>query len=384
MPADPAGTPLSAPSAGTPRPAVVGVAAADDGTRWDAVIARDPTATDAFVYAVVTTGIYCRPTCSSRRPRRENAVFFDAWPLAEQAGYRACKRCSPRDTEPDPVAAAIAHACQRIQTAEREPDLATLAGEAGYSPAHFQRLFKAAVGLSPKQYAIAVRRSRLHTALPDADSVTDAIYDAGFAAASRAYDHINIGMPLRSYLDGAPGETILYGQPNSSLGPVLIATTERGICMIEFGDPDRLLLELERRFPKATITPADDVLNALMHQVIALIDEPWRTCELPLDIRGTAFQQRVWTALTGLRAGETISYSELARRLGKPGAARAVANACAANPLAVAVPCHRVVNAAGELAGYRWGIERKRTLLEREATSSSPRNASPRATARHS
>lgn len=275
----------------------------------------------------MTTGIYCRPSCSSRRPRRENAAFFDAWPLAEQAGYRACKRCRPHLTEPDLATAAIAHACERIRTAEHEPDLTTLADEAGYSPAHFQRLFKAAVGLSPNQYAVALRRSRLHTSLPDADSVTDAIYDAGFAAASRAYHHTNTGMPLLSYLDGAPGETIHYCQANSSLGSVLIATTGRGICMIEFGDPDQLLTELQRRFPKATITPADDTLDALMQQVLALIDEPSRTCELPLDIRGTAFQHRVWTALDGLRAGETISYTELARRLGKPGAARAVANA---------------------------------------------------------
>lgn len=354
----------------TPPSAPVAVAAVDDDTRWHAVMTRDRSAENAFVYAVRTTGIYCRPTCSSRRPRRDNAVFFDAWPQAEQAGYRACKRCRPHLTEADPALAAVAHACERIQTAEGEPDLATLAREAGYSPAHFQRLFKAAVGVSPKQYAIAIRTSRLQTTLSAAASVTDAIYDAGFTAPSRAYDHMDTGMPLRSFLDGAHGEIIRYCQAVSSLGPVLVATTERGICMIEFGDPDHLVGELTRRFPKATISPADDALDALVRQVLALIDEPSRACELPLDIRGTAFQHRVWTALTSLRAGETISYAELARQLGKPGAARAVAGACAANPLAVAVPCHRVVNAAGELAGYRWGVERKRALLDRETASS--------------
>ncbi len=362
------GEPPPVPHATTrpsPTSAVAGIA---DDARWTAVLARDRSAEGTFVYAVRTTGVYCRPTCSSRRPCRENVAFFDAWLSAEQAGYRSCKRCRPHLTEPDSAPAAIARACERIRTAEREPDLATLAREAGYSPPYFQRLFKAALGLSPKQYAIAIRTARLRTRLVDATSVTEAIYDAGFSTASRAYDHTNTGMTLGTFLDGALGETIRYCHASSSLGPIVIAATERGICMIEFGDPDKLVVELRRRFPKATITPTDDPMQALVQQVLTLIDEPFRDCELPLDVRGTAFQHRVWAALTDLPAGETVTYEQLARRLGKPGAARAVAGACAANILAVAVPCHRVVNAAGELAGYRWGIERKRALLDREAT----------------
>jgi AraC family transcriptional regulator, regulatory protein of adaptative response / methylated-DNA-[protein]-cysteine methyltransferase len=357
-----------APAPKTTAPAPTPVASSTDDPRWHAVMARESSAEDAFVYAVRTTGIYCRPTCASRRPRRENVVFFDEWVTAEKAGYRSCKRCRPHLPEPDTVPAVVAQACERIRTAEREPDLATLAGEACYSPTHFQRLFKAAVGLSPKQYAIALRSTRLRDRLLDANSVTDAIYDAGFSTASRAYDHADTGMPLSTYLDGARDQTIRHCRADSSLGPVVIAATEQGICMMEFGDPEQLVAELQRRFPKATVTPAEDALQGLVEQVLVLIDEPSRAVELPLDIRGTAFQRRVWTALRDLPAGETVSYEQLARRLGKPGAARAVAGACAANTLAVAVPCHRVVNAAGELAGYRWGIERKQTLLDREAT----------------
>jgi AraC family transcriptional regulator, regulatory protein of adaptative response / methylated-DNA-[protein]-cysteine methyltransferase len=352
-------TGVSVPTGEAPSSPTSVVRSADD-QRWTAVMTRDPPSEDAFVYAVRTTGIYCRPICTSRRPRRDNVVFFEAWRAAEEAGYRSCKRCRPHLPEPDPVPAVVAQACERIRTAEREPDLATLASEAGYSPSHFQRLFKAAVGLSPKQYAIALRTTRLQESLVDATSVTDAIYDAGFSTASRAYAHADSGMPLSAYRDGAHGETIRHCHADSSLGPVVIAATDRGICMIEFGDPQQLVTELQRRFPRATVTPADDVLQELVGQVLALIDEPSGAVELPLDIRGTAFQRRVWTALRDLPAGAIVSYEQLARRFGKPGAARAVAGACAANTLAVAVPCHRVVNAAGELAGYRWGIERKK------------------------
>lgn len=361
----------------TPQPALRSTSTASvtetaGDPRWAAVMTRQRSADETFVYAVRTTGVYCRPTCSSRRPRPENVEFFDAWTTAEHAGYRSCKRCQPHLPEPDSVPAVVAQACERIRTAEREPDLATLAGEAGYSPTHFQRVFKAAVGLSPKQYAIAIRTTRLRTSLVQNATVTDAIYDAGFPAASRAYHHADTGMTFSTYRDGARGETIRHCHAASSLGPVMIAATTRGICMIEFGDPDPLLAELRRRFPHAMIAPADDALQQLVQSVLELIDEPSRARDLPMDIRGTAFQHRVWTALTDLPAGETISYGQLARRLGKPGAARAVAGACAANTLAVAVPCHRVVNAEGELAGYRWGIERKQALLDREAAAARP------------
>jgi AraC family transcriptional regulator, regulatory protein of adaptative response / methylated-DNA-[protein]-cysteine methyltransferase len=366
MTAEPAMT-RSARVTATGRSGALPANAGDDDARWHAVLERDRSVDDLFVYAVRTTGIYCRPSCSARRPRRENAAFFESSTLAQQAGYRSCKRCRPDVTEPDPMTAAITEACIRIQTADQEPGLTTLAREAGYSPAHFQRLFKTAVGLSPKQYAIAVRKSRLRDTLPDAASVTAAVYDAGYGSTSRAYEHRSTGMPLSTYRRGARGERIRYASAASSLGPVVIATTDLGICLIEFGDPDDLAAELTRRFPLASISPADEALSDLIDQVIALIDEPSLPCELPLDIRGTVFQERVWTALTGIRAGETVSYSELARRLGQPGAARAVARACATNTLAVAVPCHRVVSASGELAGYRWGIERKRLLLDRES-----------------
>jgi AraC family transcriptional regulator, regulatory protein of adaptative response / methylated-DNA-[protein]-cysteine methyltransferase len=365
MSSEPSTTP-SAHAAPDPRSGAQSIMAADDDARWQAVVERDRSAHAAFVYAVRTTGIYCRPTCSARRPLRENAIFFDSWTLAEQASYRSCKRCRPALAEPDPMTIAVSKACALIQTAEQEPDLATLARDAGYSPAHFQRLFKAAVGLSPKQYAIAVRKSRLRATLPDAASVTDAVYDAGFGSTSRAYDHQGTGMPPGTYRRGAEGEIIRYASATCSLGPVFIATSRHGICMIEFGEAGDLEAELSRRFPKATTIPADVALNELIDRVIALIDEPSLTCELPLDIRGTAFQERVWKALTGIPAGTTVSYRELAARLGQPGAARAVARACATNKLAVAIPCHRVVNASGELTGYRWGLERKQILLDRE------------------
>jgi AraC family transcriptional regulator, regulatory protein of adaptative response / methylated-DNA-[protein]-cysteine methyltransferase len=279
----------------------------------------------------------------------------------------------------DPMAVAIARACRQIEEGEEEPDLTTLARDAGYSPSHFQRRFTAAVGLSPKQYAIAVRTARLRDSLADASTVTDAIYDAGFTTSSRAYDHVSIGMPLRTYLDGAPGQVIRHCHAGSSLGCVLIAMTHRGICMIEFGDPDELEAELARRFPDATLVEADDDLRDLVRRVLALIDEPASSHALPLDVRGTAFQQRVWTALATIPAGETISYSALARAIGKPGAARAVASACAANHLAVAIPCHRVVNAAGGLAGYRWGLDRKQALLDREVAATTSLAPTPNA-----
>jgi AraC family transcriptional regulator of adaptative response/methylated-DNA-[protein]-cysteine methyltransferase len=262
---------------------------------------------------------------------------------------------------------AIDRACRRIETAETAPSLAVLAREAGLSPWHFQRLFKAAVGLSPKRYALAQRQRRLDQQLRIAGSVTDAIYDAGYAASSAAYrDSRQLGMAPRALRAGGANERIRHAAATTSLGPILVAATAKGICMVEFGAARTLAAELRRRFPKAEIAPADAELTDWVKRVVAAIDDSRTDPRLPLDIRGTAFQTRVWRALTRLRVGDTVSYGELAQRLGEPDAARAVARACASNGIAVLVPCHRVVASDGALTGYRWGLPRKRRLLAQE------------------
>lgn len=343
------------------------VLAGDEDRRWRAVQERDSAADGRFVYAVRSTGVYCRPSCPSRPARRQNVRFYADCAAAERAGYRPCQRCRPDEAVQARAVAAIRRACERIDAAEEEPDLATLAGDVGYSPSHLQRLFKAHLGLSPKQYAMARRKARLRQALPDAGSVTEAIYAAGFGASSRAYaDQGGLGMTPGAYRTGAAGETIRYAPAATSLGPVLVAATARGVCMIEFGALDDLVAVLTRRFAKACIVRADDDLALLVADVVRLIDAPSAGCNLPLDIRGTVFQERVWKALALIPAGETVSYAALAARIGQPTAARAVARACATNAIAVAVPCHRVVRGSGDLAGYRWGEERKAALLARE------------------
>jgi AraC family transcriptional regulator of adaptative response/methylated-DNA-[protein]-cysteine methyltransferase len=261
----------------------------------------------------------------------------------------------------------INRACRRIEAAEAAPDLATLAAEAGLSPWHFQRLFKAAVGLSPKRYAMAQRQRRLDRSLRAAPSVTDAIYEAGYAASSAAYrDSRQLGMVPRRLKAGGVDEHIRHATASTSLGPILVGATTQGICMVEFGGERALLAELQRRFPRARIEPGDAGLSAWVKLVVAVIDGTRTDAGLPLDIRGTAFQTRVWRTLTQLRSGETLSYGELAARIGAPGSARAVARACAGNGIAVLVPCHRVVAGDGALTGYKWGIERKRRLLRKE------------------
>jgi len=267
--------------------------------------------------------------------------------------------------------AIIDRACRRIEAAESAPDLATLAAEAGLSPGHFQRLFKAAVGLSPKRYAMAQRQRRLDRSLRNAGSVTDAIYDAGYTASSGAYrDSQLLGMPPRSLKAGGLNEIIRHAAARTSLGPILVGATARGICMVEFGSPKALLAELRRRFPKASVEPADATLKKWVKRIIAVIDKARVDQGLPLDIRGTAFQMRVWNALTRLTRGETLAYAELAERIGAPDSARAVARACASNGIAVLVPCHRVVASDGALTGYKWGIQRKRRLLQQEQAAS--------------
>ena len=342
-----------------------------DEERWEAVVNRDRGAEGHFVLCVVTTGIYCRPGCPARRPRRENVRFFDCGEEAERAGFRPCKRCRPNAPPLDERrAAAVARVCRLVETAEEVPDLDALAAEAGMSRSHFHRVFKAVTGLTPRAYASAHRARRVRDTLREGSTVTDAIYDAGFASASRFYEVSEklLGMTPAAYRRGGRAETIRFALGECSLGSILVAATEKGVCAILLGDdPDALVRELEDRFAKASLIGGDDDFEGMVARVVALVESPALGHDLPLDVRGTAFQQRVWLALRGVPAGSTESYAEIADRIGAPGAARAVARACASNPAAVAIPCHRVVRRDGALSGYRWGVERKRALLEREA-----------------
>lgn len=343
-----------------------------DARRWQAVCERDKNWDGAFVFAVCTTGIYCRPSCRSRRAKRENLSFYETPEQAKSAGYRACKRCKPDQADHSPHVEVIVETCRDIQAAEEEPDLATLAASAGFSPGHFQRIFKAHVGLSPKRYAMAVRKQRLRNGLSASENVAHAIYDAGYASASRAYaDNAMPGLPHRRYKKGAEGETIHYANTMTSLGSILVAATDRGICLVEFAEKEDSLGLLETHFPRGHLEETVGNLTDWIEKVVARIDLPQKaqrnTARIPLDIRGTAFQEKVWQALTEIPPGETVSYAQLARSLGQPKATRAVASACASNHLAVMVPCHRAIRGSGDLAGYKWGIERKRALLEREA-----------------
>lgn len=347
---------------------------ASDERRWAAVAGRDQSAADAFVYAVRTTGIYCRPGCASRRPRREHVAFFSDRRAAERAGFRPCKRCRPEavtKSVAERQAAAVARACELIATAERPPVLRDLAAAVDLSPHHFHRLFTRIVGTTPKRYAAAERRRRVAAGLRPGVDVTRAIYDAGYGSASRFYEgdggNAALGMAPATVKAGAAGETIRYAIGPSSLGPVLVAATARGICAIELGEEaTALVARLRGRFPRATLR--DDASDATVARVVAMIEAPGGApaADLPLDVRGTAFQARVWAELRAIPAGRTASYGEVATRIGQPGAARGVASACAANPVAIAIPCHRVVRGDGGLGGYRWGTERKRELLRRE------------------
>jgi len=337
----------------------------EDG-RWAAVLARDTLAAGGFVYAVATTGIYCRADCPSRRPRRENVAFFADATAAEAAGYRPCRRCV--DAPSRDHARRIAAACAALD-GDFEPPLAELAAMAGLSDSHFHRLFKRLVGMTPKAYAGARRADRLRRVLPLADTVTAAVYEAGYGASSRMYERADavLGMAPGNYRQGGARERIRYAVAPCALGHVVVAATERGVCLIELGDDaDALAGAARARFPQAEAMAADPEFAALVARVVALVDEPAHPADLPLDIRGTAFQQRVWAALRAIPPGRTMSYSDIAAQLGNSGAVRAVGAACAANTLAVAIPCHRAIGRDGALRGYRWGVERKRALLERE------------------
>lgn len=343
---------------------------AGDDERWAAVVARDSRADGRFFYSVLTTGVYCRPSCAARLPRRENVRFHASCAAAERAGFRPCKRCRPNERPAaEQRAAAVAKACRLIEEAEELPGLDALAAAAGMSRFHFHRVFKSVTGVTPKSYAAAHRAERVRDELARGGTVTEAIYGAGFNSSGRFYAKSAevLGMKPRSFRDGGAGAAIRFALGECSLGSILVAATDKGVCAILFGDdPEALLRELQDRFPRAQLIGGDGAFEQLVAKVVGFVEAPALGLDLPLDLRGTAFQQRVWQALRAIPPGSTASYAEIARRIGDPRSVRAVAQACAANPVAVAIPCHRVVRRDGALAGYRWGVERKRALLERE------------------
>lgn len=342
-----------------------------DTARWDAVQRRDPTADGTFVYSVASTGVYCRPSCPSRPKRRERVAFHEDSAAAERAGFRACQRCTPNGPSlAERRAEAVKAACRLIDAAEEAPDLDTLAEAAGMSRFHFHRVFKAATGLTPKAYAAAKRAERVRASLAAGGAVTEAIYDAGFNSGGRFYETASkeLGMKPTSYRDGGKGAVVRFAVGECSLGSVLVAATDQGVCAILLGDaPEPLLAELQDRFPNADLVGADAGFDQTVARVVGFIDRrDGGTLDLPLDVRGTAFQRQVWTALARIPKGVTASYADIAAAIGQPKAVRAVAQACGANALAVAIPCHRVVRADGALSGYRWGVDRKRALLAAE------------------
>lgn len=343
-----------------------------DEARWEAVRTRNVQADGQFVYAVRTTGVYCRPSSSARLPKRENVEFFASAQDAEAAGYRPSRRAqSDRTASATERTALIAQACRLIESAHTAPNLDELAAQAGMSAFHFHRIFKAETGLTPKSYATAYRAHKLREELnAAAGTVTDAIYGAGFNSNSRFYETSDqvLGMRAKEYRAGGVGAVIRFAVGESSLGAILVAQSQRGICTILLGDdPERLVRDLQDQFPKAELIGGDGDFEQLVAQVVGFVEAPGIGLNLPLDVRGTAFQQRVWQALREIPSGQTVSYTEIAQRIGSPKAVRAVAQACAANHIAVAIPCHRVVRRDGDISGYRWGIERKRELLRREA-----------------
>ena len=344
--------------------------------RWRAVLARDKSADGEFYYSVASTGVYCRPSCPSRLANPRNVRFHASIAEAEAAGFRACKRCKPGAASVDERQAALAaEACRRIEAAEELPSLAELARGAGLSPYHFHRVFKQATGLTPKAYGAAHRASRLRGGLSGDGTVTEAIYEAGYNSGSRFYEHSAriLGMTPSAYRAGGSNTEIRFAVGACSLGSILVAASAKGVCAILLGDdPDALARELQDRFPRAALVGGDAAFEQLVAQVVGLVEAPAIGVDLPLDVRGTVFQQRVWQALLRIPAGSTASYGEIAERIGAPKAVRAVAQACASNALAVAIPCHRVVRTDGGLSGYRWGVERKRTLLQREGVALAP------------
>jgi AraC family transcriptional regulator, regulatory protein of adaptative response / methylated-DNA-[protein]-cysteine methyltransferase len=342
--------------------------------RWARVLARDKAADGQFWYSVSTTGVYCRPSCPSRAANPKNVQLHDGLESAKATGFRPCKRCKPDAPSTDTEnAKLIAKACRVIEGSEGEPSLEELAQAFGLSPSYFHRLFKGAAGLTPKDYAAAHRAKKVREGLAAGSSVTAAIYDAGFNSSGRFYAKSTgmLGMTPSRYRAGGLNEEIRFAVGQTCLGAIVVASSKKGVAAILLGDDvDELVRDLQDRFPRARLTGADPDYEAMIARVVGLVEAPELGLDLPLDVRGTAFQRRVWQALQEIPVGVTVSYAEIAQRIGASKAIRAVAGACAANNLAVAIPCHRVVRNDGAISGYAWGVERKRALLEREASAS--------------
>ncbi len=343
----------------------------EDDPRWRRILARDATADGQFWYSVATTGVYCRPSCPSRHANPANVAIHDTLDDARRTGFRPCKRCRPDEESPEAARATIAaEACRRIEASEEALSLDELARASGLSVGRFHRLFKAVTGLTPRGYAAQCRAQRVRAALDRGDSVTRAFHDAGYGSSGRFYEVSNgvLGMTPSQFRAGGAREQLRFAVGACSLGAVLVASSARGVAAIILGDDaETLVRELQDRFPQAELIGDDPDYDAVVAQVVGFVEAPKLGLDLPLDIRGTAFQQRVWQALRQIPPGETASYAEIAERIGAPSSTRAVAGACAANAIAVAIPCHRVVRSDGGLSGYRWGVERKRALLDQEA-----------------
>jgi AraC family transcriptional regulator of adaptative response/methylated-DNA-[protein]-cysteine methyltransferase len=344
---------------------------------WDAVLARDSSQDGEFFFAVASTGVYCRPSCPAKRPRRENVSFFRRPEQAEKAGFRACLRCRPKSAARNPQTDTVKNVCRYIEQHLDEPvTLERLGAAFGQSPFHLQRTFKKALGITPRAYADSCRMNLLKHNLQTGQSVTHALYDAGYSSSSRLYERTasQLGMTPDKYRRGAIAATIRYTCTNSPLGRMLVAATEKGICAIQFADTDGELVEgLKREFPFAARKHDQESMQAWTRTLLSQITGHKLNRALPLDIQATAFQRRVWNHLQSLPFGTTQSYREVAKAIGRPTAARAVARACATNPVAVAIPCHRVVREDGEMGGYRWGVERKKALLQLERQESENR-----------
>lgn len=345
----------------------------DDERFWQAVVTRNKTFDGQFYYSVATTGVYCRPSCAARRANRSNVRFHATCAEAEAAGFRPCKRCKPAEPSlHQTYAAKVAAACRLIEEADEPPSLNDLADASGLSPYHFHRVFKAVSGVTPKAYALAHRQKRIRANLGRSSTVTEAIHEAGFNSAGRFYAQSDdvLGMTPSDFRAGGQNAQMRFAVGTCSLGDILVAASEKGVAAILLGDdPEQLVRDLQDRFPKAELIGGDRAFEDVVAKVVGFVEAPGTGLDLPLDVRGTAFQHRVWQALRQIPVGATVTYTEVAERIGQPAAVRAVASACAANPIAVAIPCHRVVRNDGALSGYRWGVERKHALLKREAKS---------------
>ncbi|HEU4511103.1 MAG TPA: bifunctional DNA-binding transcriptional regulator/O6-methylguanine-DNA methyltransferase Ada [Pyrinomonadaceae bacterium] len=345
-----------------------------DDQLWQAVVAKDARFDGQFVFGVSSTGVYCRPSCPSRRAHRERVKFFDLPEAAEQAGFRACLRCQPKRARViDPQMELVQRVCRVLNSSDSDEThkLADLATHAGVSVFHLQRTFKRVMGISPRKYLAARRIDSFKELVRKGDSVTTALYDSGFNSSSRLYEHAaeELGMTPATYSRGGRGAQISFTIVDSSMGRLLVAMTERGVCAVRMGDSDlELEKDLRAEFPEAQVERADAVLHEPVKKILNHLDNNEPRLDLPLDIRATAFQRQVWEKLREIPYGQTASYAEVAKALGKPRAVRAVGRACATNPVALVIPCHRVVREDKSLGGYRWGLERKQKLLEKEAT----------------